>query len=82
MFDPEDYDLGLFPDIYEYQSVVWTNKKRSILSLIHVFATFCETIIHPKREVVKLSAMMVQNTGTYPQRVIRSPKTWNHADIQ
>jgi hypothetical protein len=29
MFDIEGYDLGLSLDIYEYQSVVLTNKKRS-----------------------------------------------------
>jgi hypothetical protein len=46
MFDTESHNLGLSRDIYEYQSVVWTNQKCSIPSVIPVFAapTFCETI--------------------------------------
>ncbi len=65
MFDTEGYDPGLSQDIYEYQSGVWTNQKCSIPSVIPVFAapTFCETIIHPKGEVVELTVMMAQNTG-------------------
>jgi hypothetical protein len=30
MFDTKGYDSGLSPGISEYQSVVWTNQKRSI----------------------------------------------------
>jgi hypothetical protein len=54
IFDIESYDLGLSPHIYAYQSVVWTNQKISILSVIYVFVapTFGEIIIHPKGEVV------------------------------
>lgn len=65
IFDKEGYDPGSSPDINEYQSVVWTNKKKSIPSVISVFAapTFCETIIHPKGEVVELTVMTAQNTG-------------------
>jgi hypothetical protein len=65
MFDTEGYDLGLFLDIYKYQSVLWTNQKRSILSFIHVSAehTFCEIIIHPKRVDVELTVMKAQSTG-------------------
>ena len=65
MFDTEGYDSGSSPDICGYQSVVWTNQKRSIPSIIHVFAapTFCETIKHPKGEVVELTVMTVENTG-------------------
>jgi hypothetical protein len=39
----------------EYGSVVWTNLKKSIPSVIIVFAapTFCEIIIQPKEEVVE-----------------------------
>jgi hypothetical protein len=50
---------------YEYQSVVWTNQKITIPSVIRVFATpiFCETIIHPKEKVIELIVMMIQNTG-------------------
>ena len=64
MFDTEGYDPGSSEDIYEYQSVVWTNHKRSILSIIHVFAApmFCETIKHPKGEVVELTVMTAENT--------------------
>jgi hypothetical protein len=53
----------LSPDIYKYESVVWTNQKR-VPSVIAVFAapTFCETIIHPKGEVVELTFMTAQNT--------------------
>jgi hypothetical protein len=57
MFDTEGYDLGVSPDIYEYQSFVLTNQKRSITLVRLVFAThtFCETIIHSKGVVVELS---------------------------
>jgi hypothetical protein len=65
MFDTEGYDTGSSPDIYEYHSVVWTNQKRSISSIIHMFAapTFCETTNHPKGEVVELTVLTAQNTG-------------------
>ena len=64
MFDTEGYDSGSSPDIYEYHSVVWTNQKRSIPSVIPLFAapTFCETIKHPKGEV-ELTVMTAENTG-------------------
>jgi hypothetical protein len=50
MFDTKSYDSGLSSDIYEYESVVWTNHKRSIPSVIPILAVpmFCETIIHSK----------------------------------
>jgi hypothetical protein len=52
----------------KYQCVVWTNQKRSISSVISVFAapTFGETIIHPKEEVVKLTVITAQNIGVGP----------------
>jgi hypothetical protein len=31
MFDTEGYDPGLSLDIYEYQSVAWTNQKKIFL---------------------------------------------------
>jgi hypothetical protein len=63
-FGTESYDLGLSPDIYEYQSVVLTNQKRSVPLVVLVFATytFYETIIHPKGVVVELTVMTAQNT--------------------
>lgn len=63
MFDIEGYNLGLSSDIYKYESIIWTNQ-RSILSVISVFATpiFCETIIHSKEEIVKLTVMTAWNT--------------------
>jgi hypothetical protein len=63
-FDTEGYDPWLYPDIYEYQSVVWTNQKISISSVIAVFvaSTFSEIIMHLKGEIVEFSVMMTQNT--------------------
>jgi hypothetical protein len=52
-------------DIYEYQSVVRINQRSSIPSVVPVFATpiSCETIIHPKGEIVEFTIMMAQNIG-------------------
>jgi hypothetical protein len=66
MFDTKYYGAWLSLDIYEYQSVVWINQKRSIHSVIPVFVatTFCDTIIHLKGEVVA-----TQNTSVdLPQK--------------
>jgi hypothetical protein len=44
---------------------LWTNRKRSIPSIIVVYAapTFCETKEQPKGEVVELTVMTACNMG-------------------
>jgi hypothetical protein len=45
MFTADGYDTGMSLDIHDYRSIVWTNKKRSIPSVIIIYATppFCAT---------------------------------------
>jgi hypothetical protein len=57
MFDTNAVIQGC---LWIFMSVVWTNiRKKSITSVKPVFAApmLCETIIHPKREVVELTVM-------------------------
>jgi hypothetical protein len=53
------------PDIYEHQSVVWINQKRSVPLVISVFAAFmfCEIIIYLKGEVDELTVTTAENTS-------------------
>lgn len=66
MFDKDGYHPGSSPDIYQYMSIVWTEKTRSIPSLITVYAAppCCRTTLDPVNgEVVPLSVMTTYNTG-------------------
>jgi hypothetical protein len=51
------------PDIYEHQSVVWINQKRSVPSAVFAASMFCEIIIHLKGEVDELTVTTAENTS-------------------
>jgi hypothetical protein len=63
MFTTDGYDTGMSLDIRDYRSIVWTNEKRSIPSVIISYATppFCATIIDPEeREILPFQVLGVR----------------------
>ena len=71
------HNPGSLPDINDYRSVVWTDKKRSIPSVIIVYAapTFCKTTVDPNEgEIVPLTVMSAFNTGDGPCETMLSLK--------
>ena len=66
MFGKDGYHPGSSPDINEYISLVWTEKNRSIPSIITVYAasSCCRTTLHSvEGEVVPLSVITAFTTG-------------------